>query len=303
MSGAVVEAGAVCMRGAVCVGRGVRGWPGRHMPMCCRAAPHHHHRMFSAMHASSPTWAQANVWQNADVAHHLAGPRGTWHSCMAKCGCGTPFGWPRWHMALMHGEMGMWRTIWVTQVEHGEHVHRPCADALHLGQLALQLSIIIPCAHSVCMCVRGVGAGVGVVWTPWSARAAGAWHHAILAQNTRSLLPPHCCIRAAALAPLIAQYGPPARLLGKSGNCFSTLAKSIVFQQLSVTAAGTIFGRLLAACEVCVSPVRAHVHACHVSAVQPAQRNLVLQDKAGGNGHGNESPARVPQPTPTGHAV
>lgn len=51
------------------------------------------------------------------------------------------------------------------------------------------------------------------------------------------------------LAPLIDLHGPPERLLAKtSNNCFATLSKSIVFQQLATAAAAKIFGRVLDTC-------------------------------------------------------
>lgn len=57
------------------------------------------------------------------------------------------------------------------------------------------------------------------------------------------------------MARVIAQAGPPTRLLERceerqTGNTppFTTLSKSVVYQQLSIKAAGTIFSRLTALC-------------------------------------------------------
>lgn len=51
------------------------------------------------------------------------------------------------------------------------------------------------------------------------------------------------------LSPLIAQHGPPDRLLAKGPGAFSSLSKSICFQQLATRAAAVIYGRVLTACQ------------------------------------------------------
>ena len=54
------------------------------------------------------------------------------------------------------------------------------------------------------------------------------------------------------LAPLIAQHGPPEWLLAKAssgGQCFASLSKAIVFQQLATRAAAAIYARVLEACQ------------------------------------------------------
>ena len=50
------------------------------------------------------------------------------------------------------------------------------------------------------------------------------------------------------LAPLIDQHGIPDRLLAKGPGSFSSLAKSIVFQQLATRAAAVIYARVLTVC-------------------------------------------------------
>lgn len=54
----------------------------------------------------------------------------------------------------------------------------------------------------------------------------------------------------AGLAPLIDEHGAPARLLAKSTPAFTSLAKAIVYQQLSGSSAAAIYGRFLGACDV-----------------------------------------------------
>lgn len=67
------------------------------------------------------------------------------------------------------------------------------------------------------------------------------------ASNSAAL---HAMHDAAGLAPLIAQHGPPERLLSKSSSCFVSLAKSILYQQLAGSAAAAIYSRFLAVCGV-----------------------------------------------------
>lgn len=61
---------------------------------------------------------------------------------------------------------------------------------------------------------------------------------------------PHLMVHAAGLAALIAEYGPPQRLVPSSGSTFSALTRSIVSQQLATGAARVIYGRFLLACQV-----------------------------------------------------
>jgi DNA-3-methyladenine glycosylase II len=56
------------------------------------------------------------------------------------------------------------------------------------------------------------------------------------------------------LGAVIRQIGPPTSLVTKlGGDPFTALCRSIIFQQLSTTAAGTIFNRMVAACK-CADP-------------------------------------------------
>jgi hypothetical protein len=61
---------------------------------------------------------------------------------------------------------------------------------------------------------------------------------------------PNSVLPAAGLAALIAEYGPPERLVPSSGSTFSALTRSIVSQQLATGAARVIYGRFLLACQV-----------------------------------------------------
>eukprot|EP00877_Chromochloris_zofingiensis_P011900 jgi/Chrzof1/6964/Cz02g05210.t1 len=52
------------------------------------------------------------------------------------------------------------------------------------------------------------------------------------------------------LAPLIAEHGPPSRMIAKSGMSFRSLAKSILYQQLAGKAAACIYARFLTTCGI-----------------------------------------------------
>ncbi|WIA09969.1 hypothetical protein OEZ85_010181 [Tetradesmus obliquus] len=79
------------------------------------------------------------------------------------------------------------------------------------------------------------------------------------------------------LAPLIAQHGPPERLLSKSSSCFVSLAKSILYQQLAGSAAAAIYSRFLAVCGV--PDETALTPAAVLAAPQPALRGCGLSER------------------------
>jgi DNA-3-methyladenine glycosylase II len=70
----------------------------------------------------------------------------------------------------------------------------------------------------------------------------------ILTAATLRLACDHLTTADQRLAPLIAQHGPPERLIVKGDGAFATLCKTIVFQQLATTAAAKIFARVLDSC-------------------------------------------------------
>lgn len=49
---------------------------------------------------------------------------------------------------------------------------------------------------------------------------------------------------------MIAEHGPPSRMIAKSGMSFRSLAKSILYQQLAGKAAACIYARFLTTCGI-----------------------------------------------------
>lgn len=81
---------------------------------------------------------------------------------------------------------------------------------------------------------------------------------------------------APGLARLVDKYGPPeALVVSTTGSTFYALTRAIVGQQLSVTAAGTIYGRFRTVCGV---SIRFLVTACWLCSSLPIRHHGLLHN-------------------------